>query len=314
MTARASRSRCPGALPRKASGRTLALSVVTRRCRPPAGTCRGGGRLQLASHPAPGRQASLCARHLLGLRGTLSMGRSGGGTGFTAHRARATRVIIDRVAVEAPEHARRLTGDGRAGRGGLMQPASRADPGPSRSQLPEQSKTATAAVGNLTRIRSSIPAGTAPVPAPAWSSGAAPARVRASPGTAGSCPTTSSVLAAGGSRRIRLRSCAADAWYTRSSKRTGGAAPSPDWASCHVSRARRAGEHSTRSGTRSAARSQRPMTGASRRPRRASGRSWSGMSGQADLACRSSTSRLPAPAPMVIPSHGKLADRRLRCR
>ena len=34
-------------------------------------------------------------------------------------------------------------------------------------------------------------------------------------------------------------------------------------------------------------RSQRPISGASRRPRLASGRSWSGTSGQADLACRS---------------------------
>ena len=46
----------------------------------------------------------------------------------------------------------------------------------------------------------------------------------------------------------------------------------------------------TWSGAWSAARSQRPISGASRWPRRASGRSWSGTSGQADLACRINSS------------------------
>ena len=66
---------------------------------------------------------------------------------------------------------------------------------------------------------------------------------------------------------------AADAWYTPRSKVTGGAVPRPFVASCQVSRARRAVEHKTWSGTQPASRSQRPMTGAPRRPRSASGRS-----------------------------------------
>ena len=74
---------------------------------------------------------------------------------------------------------------------------------------------------------------------------------------------------------------------------------SPACASCHVCRARRAVEHRTWSGMQSAWRSQRPITGASRRPRGASGRSWSVTSGHADLAWRSSTSVLVELSAMV---------------
>ena len=83
----------------------------------------------------------------------------------------------------------------------------------------------------------------------------------------------------------------------------------------HVSRARAAVEQTTASGTYPDAPSQRPITGASRLPRLASGRSWSATSGQSDLACRSRTSRLPdsprAPPALTAasrsPHHGNAA-------
>ena len=68
--------------------------------------------------------------------------------------------------------------------------ASRAAPGPSRSHSPWNTNAATAAVGNLARIRSAA-ASTAWLPVPAAASEAVAASVRASSGNDGSCPTTS---------------------------------------------------------------------------------------------------------------------------
>src|SRR6266496_837694 len=99
-----------------------------------------------------------------------------------------------------------------------------------------------AAVGNLARMRSNMADGAAALTAPARAGGVVAVSVSASSGIEGSWPTMRSVLVAGGTRRIRSRSCAAEAWYTRSSKLTGGVHPSPAWVSCHVSRARRAVE------------------------------------------------------------------------
>ena len=148
-------------------------------------------------------------------------------------------------------------------------------------QAPVNSSTAMAAVGNLNRTRSSA--------------AASPARALASDSAsscmAGSCPTISRVRARGAISRARSNSSLAAAPYTRWSKLTLGEVSSSAAANCHVSRARLAVEQMTRSGARPAARSHRPATGASRRPRRANGRSWSATSGQADLACRSSTNR-----------------------
>lgn len=50
-----------------------------------------------------------------------------------------------------------------------MKQVGRADRGPRSSQLPVQPNTAIAAVGNLARMRSRIPAGTVPDAAPGLS-------------------------------------------------------------------------------------------------------------------------------------------------
>jgi hypothetical protein len=155
---------------------------------------------------------------------------------------------------------------------GVTKESSRARSAASSDQDPLTCRTAIAAVGNFACMRSSAAAGSG-LPARRPSALRPRARARASAGSAGSWPTTKAVLAAGGSWRISSSRPFADVSYTWRSNVTCGRAPSSASASCHVSRARRAVEHRTWSGTQPAWRSQRPAAGASRRPRRPSGRS-----------------------------------------
>src|SRR5215470_16974910 len=166
---------------------------------------------------------------------------------------------------------------------GTAKASSRASPGPAAAQSPARPSTATAAVGNAD-----------------GGSGGGAVIPTASSARPGLWPTTSTVSCSSGNSRTSSSSPSTVASYTRDSYRTGGAAPgtasaSPAAASSQVWTARRAVEQTTASGTYPERPSQRPATGASRRPRLASGRSWSATSGQSDLACRNSTSRLTAP-------------------
>ncbi len=166
---------------------------------------------------------------------------------------------------------------------GTAKDSSLAPPGPASDQEPGRARTAIAAVGNI-----------------AGGSGGGSVRPWVSSAIPGLCPTTSAVRHCGENSRTSMSRPSTDASYTRGSYRTCGAAPGtaasrPPAASSQVCLARSAVEQTTASGTYPASPSQRPATGASRRPRLASGRSWSAMSGQSDFACRSSTSRRPLP-------------------
>ena len=162
---------------------------------------------------------------------------------------------------------------------GTANASSRASPGPASAQAPGSLSTAIAAVGNAD-----------------GGSGGGAVRPTVSSAMPGLCPTIIAVCQPSGNSRTSISSPSTVASYTRGSYRTCGAAPGtaaarPSAASSQVSRARRAVEQTTASGTYPDRPSQPPATGASRRPRLASGRSWSGTSGQSDLACLSSTSR-----------------------
>ncbi len=105
----------------------------------------------------------------------------------------------------------------------------------------------------------------------------------------GLCPTSASVQTSGGdSRTTRSRSLSVLS-YTRSSTTALATGPSSAPASCHVCDARRAGDTTTRSGSRLRSASHRPTAAASTTPRSASGRSAS-IPPWAALACRISTS------------------------
>lgn len=144
---------------------------------------------------------------------------------------------------------------------GTAKASSRAMPGPASAHAPGRPSTATAAVGNAS-----------------GGSGGGAVKPAASSASPGLCPMTSAVRQPARNSRTSISSPSTVASYTRGSYRTGGAAPGtafarPAAASSQVSRARRAVEQTTASGTYPDSPSQRPATGASRLPRLASGRS-----------------------------------------
>jgi hypothetical protein len=144
---------------------------------------------------------------------------------------------------------------------GTAKASRRASPGPAEDQPPGRPSTATAAVGNAD-----------------GGGGGGAVRPTMSSARPGLCPTTSTVRRSSENSRTSISKPSTVASYTRGSYRTGGAAPGtafarPAAASSQVSRARRAVEQTTASGTYPDLPSQRPATGASRLPRLASGRS-----------------------------------------
>src|SRR5487761_1793854 len=120
---------------------------------------------------------------------------------------------------------------------GTANASSRASPGLASAQAPGSPSTAPAAVGNAD-----------------GGSGGGSVRPTVSSAMPGLCPTISAVCQPAGNSRTSISSPSTLASYTRGSYRTSGAAPgtaavSPLAASSQVSRARRAVEQITASGT-----------------------------------------------------------------
>ena len=120
---------------------------------------------------------------------------------------------------------------------GTANASSRASPGPASAHVPGSPSTAIAAVGNAD-----------------GGSGGGAVRPTVSSAMPGLCPTISAVCQSLGNSRTSISSPSTVASYTRGSYRTGGAATGrararPSAASSQVSRARRAVEQTTASGT-----------------------------------------------------------------